>query len=80
MQPHDVVGGGTPWLDFGTLRSRRGDSKTAAKGLIVTEERKIEEIRVGLCHKRVSFCQESAGIGLGILGAERPPGRTTHPC
>ena len=38
------------------------------KGLIVTEERKMEEIWVGLCRKPVSFSQESAGVGLRILG------------
>jgi hypothetical protein len=37
------------------------------KGLIVTEERKMEEIRVELSSKPVSFSQESAGVGLRIF-------------
>jgi len=66
IQPHDIVEG-TRRRDSDTLTGRRGDAKTVTKGLIVTEERNMEEIRVGLCSKPISFSQESAGVGFRIF-------------
>jgi hypothetical protein len=65
MEPHDVVSGNRR-LDRGTLTSREADPKMVRRGLIVTEERNMEEIRVELSSKPVSFSQESAGVGLRI--------------
>jgi hypothetical protein len=63
------------------VTSRQGASKTATKGLIVTEEGNMEEIRAGLCRKPISFSQESASVSLGppaplpARRAYRPEGR-----
>jgi hypothetical protein len=63
IQPHDIVEG-TRWRDPVTLTSRGVNYEMFARSVILTEERKIKEVRVGLYRKPVSFSQESAGVGL----------------